>query len=191
MWKSPRGRNAAAAGSAARRRPPSSQSVALTPEERALLQQTAADAGLPPDVVRRVVAGVERGAIPLDPYTVTARIRGLAELAGGDPAALLSTRAGPALLTASPGRLRRQAALLERLLPGYRLEWLLTGLPRWSVVSPELVVRRLQEVEELYQTHLGAPFPRERLGLPRQDWRWLMAMGPAAKTVNALELIVL
>jgi hypothetical protein len=141
------------------------------------------------------VAGVEAGALPLDPVVLAQRIQALGELAAGDPALaparLLAARGGAALLSVPPARLRRQLDLLARLLPDYKAEWLLTALPRWSLHVPVTVAKRLEEVERLFERHLGLPFPRHLLGQRGRRWGWLMLKAPRTKTVAALELVTL
>jgi hypothetical protein len=182
--------------------------VLLAPEERDLLRDSAAAAGLPPHLARRVVPLVEAGVLPLDPLALTQRIKGLGELlqrlgaagssasgsgSGGSDAAvrLLSSPEGLSLLSVTPARLQRQVAWLAQRLPAYRPEWLLAALPRWSVHGPGHVAKRLGDVEQLFRQHLGVEFPREALGGARQQWRWLMTLSHRTQTVSALELILL
>jgi hypothetical protein len=179
--------------------------VGLDPEERALLLAAAGDAGLPPPTARRVVAFIERGVLPLDPLALAQRVRGLEQLlgshgvggeGGGDARSaalrLLGERDGASLLSVPPGRLARQVALLRRLLPEYRPEWLLAAAPRWAAHGPLVLAARLREVEGIFQQHLGAKFPRQRLASPRgAQWRWLFALSRRTKTVAALELNLL
>ena len=186
--------------------PPRRPAVLLAPEEKALLRDSAQAAGLPRAVALRAVRLVEAGVLPLDPLALNQRIKGLESLlrdlgisgsggGGGDRgsalARLLSTPDGPALLSRPRARLERQLSWLAARLPGYRPEWLLTALPRWSLHGPGHVAKRLEELERLYQQHLGVPFPREVLGAPGHQWKWLMALSTRTKTVHALELILL
>ncbi|KAI8473220.1 MAG: hypothetical protein J3K34DRAFT_519075 [Monoraphidium minutum] len=180
-----------------RRDAPQPRGPRLDPEERALLRQAGQAAGLPPAAARRVAAAVDAGALPLDPLALAQRIHALGEVAapgggGGAAAARLLGRAeGPALLSVPPPRLRRQAALLAKLLPEYSAEALLGAAPRWAVHGPARLAERLREVEGVFAAHLGAEFPRERLAAGGGRWRWLFTAPRRAKTINALELVML